>query len=95
MWTKTRTTRNCATFYPKDQTAQAVVEGDEADRFDQNRTEAGLSLNPSSSLHTSHVHIRHFDDTPPQFGVVNRQPDNIYFSLAVHTSSASFIPFVF
>lgn len=35
MWTKTKTTRNYAMFCPRDQTAQAVVEGDEAVRFDQ------------------------------------------------------------
>lgn len=35
MWTKIKTTRNYAMFCLRDQTAQAVVEGDEADRFDQ------------------------------------------------------------
>lgn len=34
MWIKTRTTRNFAMFYLRDQTAQVVVEGAAADRFD-------------------------------------------------------------
>lgn len=93
MWTKTKTTRNYAMFYPRDQTAQAVVEGDEADRFDQcQRRKPTLQQTLQRSIHTSPVHIRHFDDTPPQRGFVKRQPDNIYFSLAVHTLSASLFP---
>lgn len=44
MWTKIKTTRNCAMFCLRDQTAQAVVEGDEADRFDQYQTRKPIYL---------------------------------------------------
>lgn len=59
MWTRTRTTQNCAMFCPRDQTAQAVVEDAEADRSDQSqKTGAGASVNPSSSIH---LHLYIFD----------------------------------
>lgn len=47
MWTKTKTTQNYAMFCPRDQTAQAVVEGDEADRFDQRQRRKPAYINKS------------------------------------------------